>query len=119
MSRDPEDLEDALYRYTHGSPPSKARGRVWYDVATIFYNELVKHGIVRGGSPQVHPTHADDIPVTPRDEVELCPVTGKRCYTSAATATTSTKGVGHTTRPYFCDFCKKWHITKETKRRDL
>lgn len=117
MSREPETLDDAVYRVVHGSPPSKARGRVWYDVAKIFYYKLVEAGIVArpGEDKGSDITHADDIPhgtYPEKDPVELCSVTGKRSYSSETVAIARSQGINHTVRTYFCNHCRTWHVTK-------
>ena len=43
---------------------------------------------------------------------KICPVTGKRGYTSKAKARKTAGGMKERLRLYFCDHCKAWHLTK-------
>lgn len=104
------------------TPPGKAKGKTWYDVAYAMLREIERLQQYlppeqRSFDPQKGLTEEERIDmyyesVQTDPGYTICSMTNKRSYSSEAMAIRRSAKAGHKMRAYLCEWCRGYHATK-------
>ena len=119
-------LEGALLKLSNcTTPPGANKGRTWYDVAQVLYQEIQR---LQEHVPDEQRTFRKEQVLTEEERIaqyyeaqrpvqnySICTVTSKRSYASPEAAIAASKKTGHKLRTYRCVWCRGHHVTKEPR----